>query len=97
MVPLASIESVMAASTASTRFCGPLIVIVEGSAIDALDLVSRSEIAQNPRTYRNLAGKPSVKGEVELAGNDLHDFQFPGLMDLVAPSDQTCVLRASCH
>ena len=83
MVPLASTGSVIAASTASTRLRGPLIVIVAGSGIDVPDLVAGSEGAENPRTHRNLAGKTSVEGEVKLAGNDLHDFQLPRLMDLL--------------
>ena len=83
MVPLASTESVMAASTASTRFCGPLTVIVEGSATMLADLIARGEAAKHPRMHRDLPGKPRVKREVELAGDNLHDLQFLRLMDLL--------------
>ena len=77
MAPLASIGSVMAASTASTRLRGPLIVIEDGSASGA-DLVARSEVAESPWTYRDLAGQAGVKHEVELVGNHLDDFKLLG-------------------
>ena len=73
----------MAASTASTRLRGPLIVIVAGSRIDVPNLVARREGAENPGPHRDLARKTSVEGEVKLAGNNLYHLKLPGLMDLL--------------
>jgi len=75
---LASTESVIAASTASTRFCGPLIVTVEGSAM-MRRWHSPEQNCPPPGMHRNLAREPRVKREVELAGNDLHDLQLSWL------------------
>ncbi len=77
MVPLTSTGSVIAASTASTRFFGPLIVIVGGS--DTIcPICNRLRNSENPRMHRNLPGKPSIESQMKLAGNDLYDFQTSG-------------------
>ena len=67
MVPLTSTGSVIAASTASTRFRGPLIVIVGGSDSILRDLVAGGESSEHAGMHRNLAGKPRVKGQMKLA------------------------------
>ncbi len=84
MVPLTSTGSVMAASTASTRRRGPVIVTVGGSAITLRHSHAARKISGHTRSNLDDAGRAIIEGEVKLTGYDLHHFQILRHMNMPA-------------
>ena len=84
MAPLTSTGSVVAASTASTRRRGPVIMTVGGSAITR---AIRMPLAKFPVTRGRTstdARLAIIKREVKLPGYDLHHFHILRHMNLAA-------------
>jgi hypothetical protein len=75
MAPLTSTGSVVAASTASMRRCGPVIMTL-GWIGDHLRHSHAAREIPVTRGRTSTSGRAMIEGEVKLPGDDLHHFQI---------------------